>query len=94
MQAILWPIIVWILREVVLKFVVFTVIFAVVAFFVPYAVNYLGSFASTSALNSAFAGIPAGVWYFLDLFRLDYGAPLVISAYVSRFLIRRLPVIG
>jgi hypothetical protein len=30
----------------------------------------------------------------LRFFRLDFGVPLIISAYVSRFLIRRLPVIG
>jgi hypothetical protein len=31
---------------------------------------------------------------FLDFFALGYGVPLMISAYVTRFLIRRLPVIG
>jgi hypothetical protein len=39
-------------------------------------------------------GLNAGVWWVLDLFNLSYGVPLLISAYVARFLIRRLPVIG
>lgn len=94
MQAILWPIVTWLLREVVIKFAVFTAIFAVVALLVPYAVSYLGNFISSSALTSAFAAIPSGVWWFLDLFRIDYGVPLAISATIARFLIRRLPVIG
>lgn len=94
MQALLWPIVSWLLREVIIKFLVFTAVFALVAFLTPYAINQLGSFIGTNGLNSAFNGIPAGVWYFLDLFRIDYGFPLCISAIVGRFLIRRLPVIG
>ena len=94
MQALLWPIISWLLREVIVKFVVFAAVFAAVAFLVPYAITYLSSFIGTGSLTSAFSSLPAGVWYFLDLFRMDYGLPLCLSAYVSRFLIRRLPVIG
>lgn len=94
MAAILWPIVAWLLREVVVKFVVFSAVFALVAFLVPYAVSHLSGFIGTAGLTGAFASIPSGVWYFLDFFRLDYGLPLCISAIVSRFLIRRLPVIG
>ena len=94
MQVLLWPIVTWLLREVVVKAVVFLVLFALVAFLVPYAVGYLGNLISPGGLTAAFSGIPAGVWYFLDLFRLDIGFPLAISALVSKFLIRRLPVIG
>lgn len=94
MQALLWPLIAWVFREVVLKFVVFTVVFALVAFLVPYAVSFLGGFISTSNLTYAFSVLPAGVWYFLDLFRADFGIPLCISAMVYAFLIRRLPIIG
>lgn len=94
MQAILWPIVTWLMREVVIKFVIFTALYGVVAFLVPYAHSYLGNFISTGALTSAFSGLPSGIWWFLDLFRLDYGLPLCISAIVAKFLIRRLPVIG
>lgn len=82
MQAILWPIISWLLREVVVKFVVFAAVFALVAFMVPYAVSYVSGFIGTSSLTGAFASLPAGVWYFLDLFRLDFGLPLALSAMV------------
>ncbi len=46
------------------------------------------------ALNSAFAGIPNEMWFFMNLFQMSYGIPLLISAYVTRFIIRRLPIIG
>ena len=94
MQLILWQIISWIFKTIVIKFVVLTALLAVVSFLVPYAVSHLTSFTNVSSLNSAFSGIPDGLWWVLDFFRLDYGLPLVISAFISRFLIRRLPVIG
>jgi hypothetical protein len=94
MQAALFLVLQWLLREVVLKFLVLTAVFAAVAFFVPKALSYLSPWLGDASLTSAFAGIPSGVWFFLDAFRLDYGVPLMIAAFVARFLIRRLPVIG
>ena len=94
MQAILWPIVSWLLREVVLKFVVVGVVFEVVTLLVPYVVGYLAPWVSTSALNGAFSALPGGVWWGLDLLAAGYGIPLVISAFIARFLIRRIPFIG
>jgi hypothetical protein len=94
MQILLWQILTWVFREIVIKFLVFTAVFALVALLVPYAVSYLTSFIGTGPLTSAFSALPAGVWYFLDLFRAGFGIPLCISAMVSAFMIRRLPVIG
>jgi hypothetical protein len=84
----------WVFREVMVKFVVFVAIFGLVSFLVPRAVSYLGGFISPQSFSSAFTSIDSGVWFVLQFFGLDYGVPLIISAYVSRFLIRRLPVIG
>ena len=92
--GILWSIVSWALREVVLKFLIMGAVFVVVAELTPLALGYLGNFISPAGLNSAFSGVPAGVWFFLDFFALDVGLPLVISAYISRFLIRRIPIIG
>lgn len=94
MQVIFWQLLGWIYRAVIVKFVIFTAVFALVIFFVPLAAGFLSNFISTTAFTSAFSSLPAGIWYFCDLFRLDYGVPLLIAAFVSRFLIRRLPVIG
>lgn len=94
MQAILWPIVSWLLREVVVKFIVFAALFAVLAFMIPKAIEYVAPWVGVNDLNSVFSGLSGGVWFFLDFFELGYGLPLVISAAVTRFLIRRLPVIG
>lgn len=91
---LLAPLVTWIFRDVVVKFVIFSAMFAVVAFLVPKAIAYLGSFVNPSGLTNAFGAVGPGVWFFLDFFQLGYGVPLLISAWVARFLIRRLPVIG
>jgi hypothetical protein len=88
------PLIGFVFRELVVKFVVFTAVFALVGLLSPIAIGYLGSHLSTSSLGNSFAGLSPGVWFFLDAFQLPYGVPLLISAWVARFLIRRLPVIG
>ncbi len=94
MQAVLWPMVTWIFREIVIKFLVFTALFVVLAFLIPKAIAMVTPWIGTGGLSSAFGGLGAGVWFFLDFFQLAYGVPLVISAFVTRFLIRRLPVIG
>lgn len=94
MQALLWPIVSWIFREIVVKFLIFTALFALLVFLVPKAIAFVTPWVGTSSLTNAFAGLGAGVWFFLDFFQLGYGVPLLISAWVTRFLIRRLPVIG
>jgi len=84
----------WATRAVVVKSIVMTGVFALVSFFVPFVVSKLVAFINPSLLTSAFASIPPGVWWFLDAFALNLGLPLLLSAFVARFLIRRLPVIG
>lgn len=92
--AVLWTMISWMFREVVLKFIIMGVVFVIVAELTPLVLGYLGNFISPNGLTSAFSGVPSGVWFFLDFFALDVGLPLLISAHISRFLIRRIPFIG
>lgn len=81
----------FLLRQLVVKFVVLFALYFVVQAFV----SVLGGFLpNVSTLNGAFGGIAAGTWWFLDLFAFSQGLPLVITAFAYRFLIRRLPVIG
>ena len=94
LPALLAPVVTFILRDVIVKFLALSAIFAVVVFLVPVASSFLVSFISDTALTTAFSIVSPGVWWVLDMFRLDFGVPLLISALVSRFLIRRLPVIG
>ncbi|HPT51553.1 MAG TPA: DUF2523 family protein [Accumulibacter sp.] len=94
LPALLVPLVSFILRDLVVNFFVLSGVVALVVFLVPFAAGYLASFVGVSSLTNAFGSVAPGVWWWLDMFRLDYGVPLVISAFVARFLIRRLPVIG
>lgn len=81
----------FLLRSVLVKFVVMFSLFFVASEFVA----YLGpKLPGASALSAAFAAIPSGVWWVLDLFRVPYGLQIVLAAYVTRFAIRRIPIIG
>ncbi len=84
----------WFLRSALLKATVLTILFALVSLLASTVITHLGPYIGTSGLNNAFASIQPGMWFFIDALRLDYGLPLVISAYIARFLIRRMPVIG
>lgn len=44
--------------------------------------------------SAFFGGIPSGVAYFAAPFQLGTGVAFLVTAYVLRFLIRRIPVIG
>lgn len=94
MLAILWPMVSWIFRGVVIKFVILTSVFAVMAIVVPLAIDLIAPKIGVTGMSSAFAGLGSDVWFYLDFFALGYGIPLLISAAVTRFLIRRLPLIG
>lgn len=58
------------------------------------------SFLSTiqSFWDSLFGGtlgsVSSGLVYFLDLFNLNFGIAAILSAYLFRFLLRRIPLIG
>lgn len=81
----------WLVRGVLVKFVVMVALYWIVVELVGVMATWLPTGAS---LTSAFGGIGAATWYFLDLFAFSDGVPLLIAALVTRFLIRRIPVIG
>ncbi len=83
----------FIFRAVVVKFGVFFALFYVTTEFIA-ALTSSGLFPSSSSFNGLWAGVPAGVWYFWDLFNFSFGFAALLSAWVTRFIIRRLPVIG
>lgn len=81
----------WIVRSVLVKFVVFFALYFITTEFVAVITVLLPT---SSPLNGALSGIAANTAYFLDVFALQSGLSLVVSAYATRFLIRRIPVIG
>ena len=92
--ALFAPILNFLFREVAVKFIILTAVFAVLAVVVPKAIELVLPHIGITSLNTVFNGLGGGVWFFIDFFALDYGLPLLISAAVARFLIRRLPFIG
>jgi len=44
--------------------------------------------------GSAMQSIPPQVIFFTSMFRLDFGVTVVLLAYLIRFVIRRIPIIG
>lgn len=94
LAPLLAPFLSFLMRELVAKFFVFTAVFGLVAILIPVLVEYIGPYLGTASLGSAFAGLPGSIWFFLDFFNLGFGVPTLISAAVTRFIIRRLPVVG
>jgi hypothetical protein len=81
----------WIFKQVVVKFVVLFALYFVIQAFV----STLGGFIpSPAGLTSGLSGLASSTWWFLDLFAFSQGAPMVLTAMVYRFLIRRIPLIG
>lgn len=38
--------------------------------------------------------LPPSVWFFMNMFNIKFGLGVVMGAYLIRFFIRRLPVVG
>lgn len=88
-----WTALTWIFRSVIIKFGIFFALYFVVTEFIPVLVGAVIP-SGDGGLAAALASLSPGVWWFLDLFRADVGIPAVVSAWASRFIIRRIPVIG
>jgi len=83
----------FVLRSVIVKFVLYFALY----FFVTETISFLQSaniLPTAAVLASSVGALGDDVFYFLDLCAFRYGAPLIVSAYVTRFIIRRIPLIG
>lgn len=83
----------WVFRSVLVKFFTFFALWFIVTEFVQ-VLQSAGIFPSAAILSNSLIGIPSAVWYFLDLFAFSSGLPIVLSAVATRFIIRRIPIIG
>lgn len=81
----------YLLRTVVVKFLVFSALFLVVKELMDAMSDLLPK---STELQSLFDALPDSCWYFANLLELPYGITLVVSALFTRFIIRRIPVIG
>jgi hypothetical protein len=78
-------------RSILVKFVLFFALYFITSEFIGFIVVLLPG---TGAVDSALSGIGTATWYFLDVFQIQTGIAMVVSAYATRFAIRRMPILG
>lgn len=81
----------WFVTGAVVKFGIFTALFFVTTQFIPLLSTLLPS---AGPIRDALNAQGEGVWYFLNLFHFGTGVSLCMSASVTAFIIRRIPLIG
>jgi hypothetical protein len=81
----------WVFRSLLVKFGLFFALFFITSEFAGFIASLLPD---ASSLNGTLSNIPASTWFFLDAFQLPFGLSALVSAYTTRFIIRRIPVIG
>ena len=91
--AVMSAVLAFMVRSIIARFFLYFGLFFVTTEFIQ-VLQAAGIFPTAAALNGVWGGIPAGVWYFLDLFNFSMGFSALLSAYVTRFIVRRIPIIG
>lgn len=81
----------FIFRTVVVKFIILFSLYFVVSSFAPVLLNLLPH---EFSLDSLLSIIPDYAFYALNIINFPYGFSLCLSAMASRFIIRRIPLIG
>lgn len=81
----------WVFRSLLVKFAIFFGLYFITTEFVSVITSMLPT---GSAVTGAMASVTSSTWYFLDVFMVQTGISTVVSAYATRFIIRRIPVIG
>lgn len=94
MGSLLSKLLGFIFKKSVVKFWALGLLYFIVLDFVPTLISWTGADALLNDVFAMFGNIPSGVGYFLSAFNLGFGVKLIVSAYITRFLIRRIPVIG
>lgn len=94
MLKIFLPLINFLIGGVTIKFVLFLAITLAFSLLFPLVTELLLDAVNTADISSGYSQLSTGAKYYGELFALDFGIPLVFSAYVTRFIIRRLPVVG
>ncbi|WP_367303356.1 DUF2523 family protein [Burkholderia multivorans] len=80
-------------RSIIAKFFIMFILYFVVQAFVS-ALQSAGILPSASNVAGITSNIPPIVSYFLNMFYVYQGISLCISAYASRFIIRRIPFLN
>lgn len=83
----------WIFRLSTIKFV----IFGALSLLLTPLMSLIMGLIDSSGLNNISAlvsAIPEGIRFYMAIFKFDVGLPMLVAAYLTRFFIRRLPVVG
>lgn len=83
----------WLFSAVVLKFLIFGIVFLSITEVLPLIITLLMPEQSTN-IGSLLSNVPSEVAYFLAFFKVDVGVKLMLSAYLARFIVRRIPFLG
>lgn len=83
----------WIFRGVVIKFVILTALYYVVTWIAESVLGQL-DISPLTGLQTVINSLPGGILYMMGVFKFDVGLPLLLGAMLTKFVIRRLPIIG
>lgn len=83
----------WLVRGVVIKFVILSAIAYVISWIADAVLSQL-DISPLTGMQTLIDSLPAGLLWAMGLFRFDVGLPLVMGAMLTKFIIRRLPIIG
>ena len=83
----------WIFRGVVIKFVILTALYYVITFIVSEVLSLL-DISPVEGLEASINSLGASILFFMGVFKLEVGIPLILGAMLTAFMIRRLPFIG
>lgn len=81
----------WIIVEGLVKAFLFYAVFQITQYAVPFIVALLPGIPE---FQSVFMQLPSGILYFLNLFNVELGLPIILSAHFTAFAIRRIPFFG
>ena len=83
----------WIFRGVVIKFEILTALYYVITFIVSEVLSLL-DISPVQNLETSINSLGASILFFMGVFKLEVGIPLILGAMLTAFMIRRLPFIG
>lgn len=94
MKLILSKILGFIFRKGIAKFFLFFGLYFLVTGFLPIIFEFIGGTNVLRELSNSLSNIPSSVAYFLAPFRMDFAFKVIVTAYITRFLVRRIPLMG
>jgi len=101
LPLLIWPLlyslvssfISWVFRKAIIAFLIATAIYFAIDFLAPLLLRFVGNYLTVNPL-ALLNDIPQSIWWFAAAFKIDFGIKAMFSALATRFLIRRIPLIG